>query len=387
MSALAVGGDTVGDEKESDAKLIEKDDEDSPAMRSILSRFAKTPKKSPSSAKGVEYTVSFEPGPIGLKLEPVLRNGTKEFGCRVMNFVDNGKTSLSPSQALKSGNIYVGDVLTAVNGKNVTSKSYKDIVSMLTATSGKRNITFRVPRSPATVMPKTPARSVTTAKKEQMNASAVASSVTTRAQNKADPAAAGSTPFFSPSSVKKMARSSIVKDQSVLYSPRKASRSLSEVLNTVLKNIAPDINGAKPTHVASVLSKQIGQILAGASSQEVDETVHMKLELLNELSQAKACLGEENMTMMTKIIDNIHKEKVAVQAEKNSIQDALSEAQNSKVRSTWFILHFAVRLHNRFLKRSFLYLTTTYNKRLDLNQGYSRRMNSSRVSKRRRKTS
>jgi len=209
MSALAVGGDTVGDEKESDAKLIEKDDEDSPAMRSILSRFAKTPKKSPSSAKGVEYTVSFEPGPIGLKLEPVLRNGTKEFGCRVMNFVDNGKTSLSPSQALKSGNIYVGDVLTAVNGKNVTSKSYKDIVSMLTATSGKRNITFRVPRSPATVMPKTPARSVTTAKKEQMNASAVASSVTTRAQNKADPAAAGSTPFFSPSSVKKMARSSV----------------------------------------------------------------------------------------------------------------------------------------------------------------------------------
>ena len=50
--------------------------------------FSKSPTNL-SKMRATEYTVSFQPGTIGLKLEPVIKNNEgKEFGCRVMNFVD-----------------------------------------------------------------------------------------------------------------------------------------------------------------------------------------------------------------------------------------------------------------------------------------------------------
>lgn len=323
--------------------------------------------KSPviSVAKNMEYNVDFEPGPIGLKLEPVLKNGQKEFGCRVMRFVDNGKNS-SPSQALKSGKINVGDVLTAVNGKNVTSKSYKEIVSLLKSPSSEtegRIITFRVPRSPAAVMPKTPASKLMNVRTaEKTKNSSLVDSVLTPLQTKNSKGSESPT-MFSPSFVKKMTQSS-VKDTNVLASPSKSSKPLSDILNTVMKNIAP-MSTLKPTHVSSVLSKQIGQVLVGASSKEVDEAVHMKLELLTELSQAKASLGEQekSMQMMTKIMDDIQKEKVAAQAEKHSIQGAFSEVQRAKVRfnksQVYFINNTSSRY--RFLTRLLvlLFMLTT----------------------------
>ena len=290
---------------------------------------AKTPKQSP---KRSEYTVNFEPGSIGLKLEPVLKNGQKEFGCRVMKLMTNGKGSNSPSQAVKSGKINIGDVLTAVNGKNVTSKSYKEIVSMLTS-SGKRGVTFRIPslRSPAPVMPITPATTIRSSLED-------AATGNRRSQHEEgmpktpvqpkNPSIDGSTAIFSPSFVKKMTRST-VKDASIFYTPRHETKPLSNVLSTVMKSVAPSISTAKP----SVLSKQISNIFAGNSSKEADETIHMKMELLNELSQAKASLGdqEKNMIMMTKIMENIHREKVVVQSEKIILEDELSEAQKAKV--------------------------------------------------------
>jgi len=304
-------------------------------------RFAKdvTPKQSPSATKGSEYTILFEPGPIGLKLEPVLKNGEKEFGCRVIKLMTSGKGTTSPSQALKSGKINVGDVLTAVNGKHITSKSYKEIVSMLTS-SGDRNITFRIPRSPAQVMPTTPASMIRPSSTNIATGNGKSqreeTMLKTPAQSKKT--YTGESPgVFSPSFVKKMTRST-VKDTSVFYPLRHPTTPLSNVLSTVMKSVAPST--AKPTHVASVLSKQIGHVFAGNSSKEADETIHMKMELLNELSQAKASLGEQekNMQMMTKIMDNIHKEKVAVQTEKSILQDELSEAQKAKVSLLYSIL-------------------------------------------------
>ena len=222
--------------------------------------------------------------------------------------------------------------MTAVNGKNITSKSYKDIVSMLTS-SGERNVTFRIPRSPAQVMPTTPASTIRPSSKNVATSNGKSqreeTMLETPAQSKK--ASTGESPrIFSPSFVKKMTRST-VKDASVFYSPRHQTKPLSDVLSTVMKSVAPAT--AKPTRVASVLSKQISHVFAGKSSKEADETIHMKMELLSELSQAKASLGEQekNMQMMTKIMDNIHKEKVAVQSEKSILQDELSEAQKAKV--------------------------------------------------------
>lgn len=299
-------------------------------------RFAKDltpPKQSPSSAtKGSEYTVNFGPGPIGLKLEPVLKNGDKEFGCRVIKLMTSGKGTTSPSQALKSGKINVGDVLTAVNGNNITSKSYKEIVSLLTS-SGERDVTFRIPRSPAQVMPTTPASMIRPSSKNVATGNGESQREETMLET---PAQSNKTStieaprIFSPSSVKKMNRST-VKDASVFYSSRHQTKPLSDVLSTVMKSVAPA--AAKSTRVASLLSKEIGHVFAGISSKEADETIHMKMELLSELSQAKSSLGEQekNMQMMTKIMDNIHKEKVAVQTEKSILQDELSEAQKAKV--------------------------------------------------------
>jgi hypothetical protein len=268
----------------------------------------------------VEYNVEFEPGPIGLKLEPVMINGKNEFGCRVMKFVEKG-TNSSPSQASKSGKINVGDVLTAVNGENVTSKSYQDIVSILKAAALEpqgRRITFRVPRSPAAVMPKTPVSKL-------MKSSPSASKASTPIETKGGESNEAG---FSPSSVKKMAEPS-ANDSSDLEASKVApSQPLSNILNTVMKNIAP-AKITKSSNESSIPTKQNGQ-----EPNDVDETAHQKLELLTELSEAKISLGEQekNMKMMTKIMEDIQKEKIAAQAEKESIKGEMSEVQKAKVR-------------------------------------------------------
>lgn len=317
-------------------------------------RFARTTKaSSPGSSfatKGVEYTVKFEPGPIGLKLEPVIKNGHKEYGCRVMTLVANSKnsSSSSPSQAVKAGKIQIGDILTAVNGKNVTSKPYKDIVSLLTtngSNSRTRSITFRVPRSPAPVMPTTPATGIRRSSVTPLNSidenkdhslSDVQTSILNPSQNETPQSGNNNhesvLPIFSPSYVKKMSKSN-GKDASKFRTPNNKSKPLSDVLSTVMKNVAPASIADEPAHVPGRLSTKIARVFAGISSKESNDMVHMKMELLNELSQAKASLGEQekNIRMMTKIMDEIHKEKVAVLAKNEMMEDDLIQAQEAVV--------------------------------------------------------
>lgn len=66
-------------------------------------------------ARGADVTVHVEPGPIGVKLEPVVRNGEREFGCRVIRYVESKNT---PSQARLSSKINIGDILIAIDGRN-----------------------------------------------------------------------------------------------------------------------------------------------------------------------------------------------------------------------------------------------------------------------------
>jgi|AntRauTorckE5430_2_1112549.scaffolds.fasta_scaffold07967_4 hypothetical protein len=295
----------------------------------------RSPEESPLSTKRSEYTVHFEPGSIGLKLEPVLKIGKKEFGCRVMKLLTNGKGSTFPSQALKSGKINVGDVITAFNGKIVTSKSYKEIASMLTS-SGDRGVTFRIPRSPDPVMPTTPAATIHSSsgnaatgnaksqREEVMKTSPARSNKTSIGED--------STTVFSASSNNRMTRST-VKDTSIFYGPRYESKPPSNILSTVMKSVAPTISTIKPMHAASALSKQTSQGFAGNSSKETDETNHINMELLNDLSKAKTLFGEQETNMlMIKLTKDIHREKDVIQAEKNILEDELSVAQNAQVR-------------------------------------------------------
>ena len=317
------GGKTPMSARKLDGSLKQVDKNRQKAVAAIQTPI-RTP-KSNSNSRGIEYTVTFEPGPIGLKLEPVLKNGSKEFGCRVLKIIETGKGRSSPTQALKSGKINVGDVIVSINGKSVTSKAYKEIVSLLTASTSDRVVTFRIPRSPAKAMPMTPHSNVRSGI-DAVNALKTPSIVKNNDDNDHS--------MFSPSFVKKMSRST-VKDSSTFYTPRHPTKPITDVLSTVMKNVAPVMSTAKQSQVANNLSKQIGQTFAGRSSKESDETIRMKMVLLSELSEAKASLGEQekSMKMMTKIMNDIHKEKLAVLSEKDNLQEELSVAQKAKVNT------------------------------------------------------
>lgn len=318
------GGKTPISARKLDGSLKQVEKNRQQAVTSIQTPI-RTPKSNGINCRGVEYTVTFEPGPIGLKLEPVLKNGSKEFGCRVLKIIETGKGRSSPTQALKSGKINVGDVIVSINCKSVTSKAYKEIVSLLTASTSDRVVTFRIPRSPAKAMPMTPHSTVRSGI-DAVNALKTPSIVKHDEDNDDS--------MFSPSFVKKISRST-VKDSSTFYTPRHPTKPITDVLSTVMKNVAPVMSTAKQSQVATNLSKQIGQTFAGRSSKESDETIRMKMVLLSELSEAKASLGEQekSMKMMTKIMNEIHKEKLAVLSEKDNLQEELSVAQKAKVNT------------------------------------------------------
>ena len=251
---------------------------------SISSRFASIRKKkestpsSTSSNSSLEYTVQFEPGSIGLKIEPVVKSGNKEFGCRVMKFVDTA----SPSQAKKSGKIEIGHVLTAINGRNVTSKSYADIVKQLAdCKSQGKSITFRIPRIPALNISQTPSSESSSPMVGELSADSpllVKSLPVKHDMIRPSPSTPGScsSTMFSPSFVKKMTQTT-VKDRNVfLGSNKKQVKTVSDVLSNVMKNIIPDTNDSTSSFTTSTLSKRISEALIGTHSVHFDETVQMK---------------------------------------------------------------------------------------------------------------
>ena len=75
------------------------------------------------------YTVQFEPGSLGLNLEPVVKSTGKKIGCRAINLLESANCG-KPSQAQKS-RIHVGDLLINIDGENIMSKDYSDIVAVL----------------------------------------------------------------------------------------------------------------------------------------------------------------------------------------------------------------------------------------------------------------
>jgi hypothetical protein len=260
-----------------------------PSSTNGTKSFWSSPIGQSSSPRAQEYSVYFKPGPIGLKLEPVIKNGTKEFGCRVMKFTEKkNKISSSPSQAVKCGLIQLGDVLTAINSISVTSKPYAEIISILTKYNDQgRTITFRW-RSPAPVMPVTPGRSNLNHSltqfslknngatneilkspeiSQQTKTPVVAKeNVSTRLDFSQDES--HSPLMFSPSSVQKLAKSNV--KYSSDSSPYKENDK-SGFLNSVIKRVFPDMYGS-----------------------ELKETAEKKYDLLSELSNVKVALTSED---------------------------------------------------------------------------------------------
>ncbi len=304
----------------------------------------------------IEYTVDFEPGSIGLKVEPVIKNGNKEFGCRVMKFVEAATSS--PSQAKKSGKIKVGHVMTAVNGTNVTSKSYADIVSILAECKSEgKTITFRVPRSPLQISETLSSYSQTSSALSR--SPKYSSPETTKDESQHhDPEDTPPT-MFSPSFVKKMSRTTI---QDHFPTPINAQpvKTVSDVLSNVVKNIAPEPNNHDENlrFVPNMLSKRISEVLTGSHSDQFDEAVQMKMELLTELSQAKATLGEqeENIKKMEEMVNTLNQEKITIRSEKEVAESTLTDIQRAKVR---FVTLAFITHHKKGLELIFVSIKPT----------------------------
>lgn len=72
-----------------------------------------------NEASDLAYSVVFRPGSVGLKLEPVVESMGRQVGCRVLDFADGGKDD--PGQARATKRIRPGDLLVAINGRDVIS--------------------------------------------------------------------------------------------------------------------------------------------------------------------------------------------------------------------------------------------------------------------------
>lgn len=287
------------------------------------------------------YSVTFDPGPIGIKLEPVVETTQgREEGCRVMNFVEgpDGK----PGQAQRSGLIRRGDLLIAVDGRDVSSWNYPDVIKLLkriSATTEERCLTFRGAWHKTAVQPSVVAGTTTrqgaewskprphekvisnqllggsyeaerVGTLERGNTSdlaepdvsliSVAGSETSVFEAKSNANGAGKSTqnegiqaCLSPSKVKKLAGSgTLAKQQS-------EQRPAPNVLKTVYSSVAPTAGVVVSSSynitssITSALSTKLGEALVGHSSREFESAVQSKMQLLTELSRAKASLDTE----------------------------------------------------------------------------------------------
>lgn len=97
----------------------------------VNNEATKTPLSSPCSKSN--YSVHFTAGPLGMKLEPVVKSIMgRELGCRVVEFIDDMSRK---SQARLASIISIGDVITAIDGVQVLSMNYPEIVAMLKTSS------------------------------------------------------------------------------------------------------------------------------------------------------------------------------------------------------------------------------------------------------------
>ena len=327
------------------------------------------------NGKRIEYTIHFSPGPIGLKLEPVVRNTTSEIGCRVLKFVGSKKNE-EPSQAQRSGKINIGDIFVSIDGTNIMSRSYSEIIEILrvSASSTKgRTITFRSVRNsnPKQVSPTENLNLDKSLSKQNLGHMAeFATSLTVKREEYKSPLVQVTTPsektsfhqnailtptdknltepmnrtprenltkIFSPSFVKSISKTSI-NDESTVFASIEENKPLVNVLNTVIKSALPVAESVinSSTNMTNAFAKKFNEAITGTSAKEFNETARLKMILLRELSEAKAALGqiEDEKKQLQYDIDKLKDDHELVEKAKNEVEKDLKKVQEECV-STW----------------------------------------------------
>jgi hypothetical protein len=80
----------------------------------------------------VDYSVDFPPGPMGLELEPVIKSAEREIGCRIKDFFFTFDHD-GVDQSYLESKVKIGDIVSYVNGEDVRSQPFVQIVELLKA--------------------------------------------------------------------------------------------------------------------------------------------------------------------------------------------------------------------------------------------------------------
>jgi hypothetical protein len=353
-------------------------------------------KKFVRTQSNLEYEVHFLPGPIGVKLEPVVETNGREVGCRVLRFADAGGVV---GQARMSGKIRPGDLLIAIDGRDVISWDYPDIIKLLRKEPPASGRVWRFrsiwgPRQDVTLPKIANARSPEGASHQQnfpltthlnecspnliglglentASEEVLSSNILTkfegeeqrRADEKAndelpeekkfvdtqvdvsmisvaessvggrqDSVATMSktpedSPTFSPSRVKKL---STAISQERIQSRSASKEKVSGVLSTVYRSVVPAVASSSyhlTSSLGSAMSTKLGEALVGHSSRDFEEAVQFKMQVLTELSQAKAMCDEmeEEKSRLERLISELAGAKQSALLETERLAMALDE--------------------------------------------------------------
>ena len=98
-----------------------------------------------------EQSICFEPGPVGMQLEPVTQedgledddttNNSDVYAAKIVRFVDGGPHN--PGQARASGRLRPGDFVLRVEAEGVVGTSYYTVLHLLQKSWTTRTLTFR----------------------------------------------------------------------------------------------------------------------------------------------------------------------------------------------------------------------------------------------------
>ena len=282
-----------------------------------------------NSNSNCEYTITFQPGPIGMKLEPILESSQgQEIGCRVLEFVGG-----ELSQAKRSGKITPGDVLLQVNHTNVVSWAYPQVIrflKMLPTTQPKR-LTFK--SLPTTTSSKEQQQLLTNhVLTNLMHTTTRSTSSTTQEENS----------VFSPSKVKALSKAHNNNGDTTGYSWESNNDDHDDDTTAVTPLRILQNRQAQPPPpfttlaIASRMSTKLAQavMVGGHSTKDINQAVQLKLQLLTELSHAKINIDrkDQETTKMETIIQNLVTKLDVTDKDKESLHLQVQSLREAKTR-------------------------------------------------------
>jgi hypothetical protein len=153
--------------------------------------------------------------------------------------------------------------------------------------------------------------------------------------------------MFSPANVKMLVEASSFKN-AIIYTPMRAPRTLSRVLSTVVKSVAPKAKDVMTSSLAmtSSVTEKLGQVLFGHSSRDFENAIQMKTELLKELSQARVAIGadEEAREHLQRTIEDLSESNASHHRARETAEQELKLARQESVSVT---LHF-ISIHQLY---------------------------------------